>query len=100
MSQRIPPWRVPMGFACFGPAAKVTVARPSPISFASNPIRVIIYLTYPANLGSNFFPILGRGVSDHARIKIQQQPNSRIAARVLESLQPARNGAAANRIDR
>src|SRR5437899_422041 len=39
MSQRIPPCNVPMGLACCGPAAKVTVARPSAISFASNPIR-------------------------------------------------------------
>src|SRR5262249_34849250 len=28
----------PMGFACCGPAANMTVARPSAISFASNPI--------------------------------------------------------------
>src|SRR5438067_840168 len=38
MSQRIPPCSVPMGFACCGPAAKTTVARPSAMSFASNPI--------------------------------------------------------------
>ena len=31
--------RVPMGFACCGPADNMTVARPSPISLASNPIR-------------------------------------------------------------
>src|SRR6266849_5085472 len=29
----------PMGFACCSPAANMTVARPSAISFASNPIR-------------------------------------------------------------
>src|SRR5947207_3104632 len=39
MSQRIPPCSVPIGLACCGPAAKVTVARPSAISFALNPIR-------------------------------------------------------------
>jgi len=39
ISQRIPPCSVPMGFACCGPAAKTTVARPSAMSFASNPIR-------------------------------------------------------------
>src|SRR6266436_4840424 len=39
ISQRTPPCSVPMGFACCGPAAKTTVARPSAISFASNPIR-------------------------------------------------------------
>src|SRR6202040_3576667 len=38
-SQRIPPCNVPMGFACCGPADKVTVARPSAMSLASNPIR-------------------------------------------------------------
>src|SRR6266849_6851246 len=38
ISQRIPPCSVPMGFACCGPAAKTTVARPSAMSFASNPI--------------------------------------------------------------
>src|ERR1700674_2265125 len=38
ISQRTPPCSVPMGFACCGPAAKTTVARPSAISFASNPI--------------------------------------------------------------
>src|SRR5882762_6794897 len=39
MSQRIPPCSVPMGFACCGPADRVTVACPSATSFASNPIR-------------------------------------------------------------
>src|SRR5258708_34961092 len=39
ISQRIPPCSVPMGFACCGPAANMTVARPSAISLASNPIR-------------------------------------------------------------
>ena len=39
MSHRIPPCSVPMGFACRGSAEKVTVARPSAISFASKPIR-------------------------------------------------------------
>ena len=39
ISQRIPPCSVPMGFACCGPAANMTVARPLTISFASNPIR-------------------------------------------------------------
>ena len=39
ISQRIPPCSVPIGFACCGPAANMTVARPSAISFASNPIR-------------------------------------------------------------
>src|ERR1700733_13448285 len=38
ISQRIPPCRVPMGFACCGPAARTTVARPSAMSFTSNPI--------------------------------------------------------------
>src|SRR5260370_5830323 len=39
MSQRIPPCSVPIGLACCGPAANMTVARPFAISFASNPIR-------------------------------------------------------------
>jgi hypothetical protein len=39
ISQRIPPCSVPMGFACCGPSAKTTVARPAAMSFALNPIR-------------------------------------------------------------
>src|SRR6516225_9387543 len=41
ISQRIPPWSVPMGFACCGPAANVTEARPSLIALAWKPIRRI-----------------------------------------------------------
>jgi hypothetical protein len=44
ISQRIPPCSVPMGFACCGPAANTTVARPSATFFASNPIRRDCYV--------------------------------------------------------
>src|SRR6266853_910147 len=38
-SQRIPPWSVPIGFACFSVASKVAMARPSFASVTRNPMR-------------------------------------------------------------
>src|SRR6266568_8720139 len=56
ISQRIPPCSVPTGFVCCGPAANMTVARPSAISFASNPIRRAtgMSLTLARSLKSDF----------------------------------------------
>src|SRR5260370_24083590 len=38
-SQRIPPWSVPIGFACFSVASKAATARPAFASVTRNPMR-------------------------------------------------------------
>src|SRR2546421_8606155 len=80
ISHKIPPWIVPIGFACCGPACNVTTACPPPDSGTSNPIsraagdptsRICSpnVLSFPA-AGSTLNPSLALK-SPHQRYRLQ-----------------------------
>src|ERR1700686_3443396 len=66
ISHSIPPCRVPMGFACWGPACNVTIAFPLPISLGWNPMSLatgtpfsLALVTSGASAVSWGLPLLG-----------------------------------------